>query len=99
MEAVKSKLQCKQVQARLKPAQQPFIKEKVKDGVVENIMELPRDNSRTQVVVFETQARSFLPLAVGGGEGGEGVINGKNNIEAKIPKGNNLNIPLKFKSN
>ena len=87
------------MQARLKPAQQPFIKEKVKDGVMENIMELPRDNSRTQVVVFETQARSFLPLAVGGGEGGEGGINGKNNIEAKIPKGNNLNIPLKFKSN
>ena len=36
---------------------------------------------------------------MGGGEGGEGGINGKNNIEAKIPKGNNLNIPLKFKSN
>ena len=84
------------VQARLKPAQQPFIKEKVKDGVVENIMELPRDNSRTQVVVFETQARSFLPSAVGCGEGGEGGINGKNNIEAKIPKGNNVSIPLKF---
>ena len=54
MEAVKAP-----VQARLKPAQQPFIKEKVKDGVVENIMELPRDNSRTQVVVFEVFSRQL----------------------------------------
>ena len=30
-----------------------------------------RDNSRTQVVVFETQAGSFLPLVMGGVEGGE----------------------------
>nr|POE65756.1 hypothetical protein CFP56_45881 [Quercus suber]POF23559.1 hypothetical protein CFP56_50154 [Quercus suber] len=39
VEAVKAPMQ-----ARLKPAQQPFIKEKAKDGVVEKIMELPRDN-------------------------------------------------------
>ena len=32
---------------------------------------------------------------MGGGEGGEGGINGKNKIEKKIPEGNNLNIPLK----
>ena len=32
---------------------------------------------------------------MGGGEGGEGGINGKNKIEEKIPEGNNLNIPLK----
>ena len=42
------------IQARLKPIQQPFIKEKVKDGVMENILEPPRDNSHTQVVVHET---------------------------------------------
>ena len=49
MEAVKAP-----IQARLKPIQQPFVKEKVKDGVVENILEPPRDNSHTQVVVYET---------------------------------------------
>ena len=32
---------------------------------------------------------------MGGGEGGEGGINGKNKIEEKISEGNNLNIPLK----
>ena len=36
---------------------------------------------------------------MGGGEGGEGGINGKNIIEEKILKGNKLNIPLKFNSN
>ena len=36
---------------------------------------------------------------MGGGEGGEGGINGKNIIEEKIPEGNKLNIPLKFNSN
>ena len=36
---------------------------------------------------------------MGGGEGGEGSINGKNNIEEKIPEGNKLNIPLNFNSN
>ena len=47
------------VQVRLKPVQQPFIKEKVKDGVVKNNLEPLRDNYRTQVVVFEIQAESF----------------------------------------
>nr|POE66298.1 hypothetical protein CFP56_55615 [Quercus suber] len=74
------------VQARLKPVQQPCIKEKVKDGVVENILEPPRDNSRTQVVVYETQASSFPLAAVGGGKGGEGGINGKEIFEEKIPE-------------
>ena len=32
---------------------------------------------------------------MGGGEDGEGGINGKNKIEEKILEGNNLNIPLK----
>ena len=32
---------------------------------------------------------------MGGGEGGEGGINGKNKIEEKILEGNNLDIPLK----
>ena len=32
---------------------------------------------------------------MGGGEGGEGDINGKNKIEEKILEGNNCNIPLK----
>jgi len=36
---------------------------------------------------------------VGGGEGREGGINGKNIIEEKIPEGNQLSIPLKFNSN
>ena len=47
------------VQVRLKPVKQPFIKEKVKDGVVKNNLEPLRDNYRTQVVVFEIQAESF----------------------------------------
>ena len=34
------------VQARLKLAQLPFIKEKAKDGVVEKRMEFPKNNSR-----------------------------------------------------
>ena len=38
------------VQVRPKHVQQPFIKEKVKDGVVKNVVELPSDN--TQVVIF-----------------------------------------------
>ena len=58
-------------------------------------MEFSSDNSRTQVVVSETQAGSFPPSAIGGGEGGEYGINGKNKIEEKIPEGNNFNIPLK----
>ena len=87
------------VQARLKPIQQPFINEKVKHGAVEKILERPRDNSRTQVVLYETQAGIFPQAAMGGGEGGEGSINGKNNIEEKIPEGNKLNIPLNFNSN
>ena len=87
------------VQARLKPIQQPFIKEKVKDGAVEKILERPRDNSHTQVVLYETQAGNFPQAAMGGGEGGEGSINGKNNIEEKISEGNKLNIPLNFNSN
>lgn len=95
MEAVKVP-----VPARLKLVQQPCIKEKVKDGVVENILEHPRDNSRTQEVVYETQAGS-LPLAAvgGGGEGGGGGINDKAIFEEKILEGNKLNIPLKFNSN
>ena len=36
---------------------------------------------------------------MGDGEGGEGVINGKNILEAKIPEGNNIGIPFKFNSN
>ena len=87
------------VQARLKPVQQPFIKKNVKDGIMKNIMEISSDNSRTHVVVFETQAESFPQSVVGSGEGGEGGINGKNKIEEKILKGNNLNIPLKFNLN
>ena len=87
------------VQARLKPIQQPFIKEKVKDGVVEKILERPRDNSHTQLVLYETQAGKFPQAAMGGGEGGEGSINGKNNIEEKIPEGNKLNIALNSNSN
>ena len=88
------------VQARLKPIQQLFIKEKVKDGVVKNNnLEPPRDNSRSQIVVSETQAGSFPQATVGGGEGGEGGIQGKNIIEEKIPKGNKFTIPLKFNSN
>ena len=83
------------VQARLKHVQQPLIKEKVKDGIVKNIVEIPSDKSRTQVVVIETQAGSFPQLAGGDGEGGEGGINGKNKIEEKILEGNNLDIPLK----
>ena len=86
VEAVKAPMQ-----ARSKPAQQPFIKEKVKDGVVEKIMEFSREN--------DTQAGSFSPAAMGDGEGGEGVINGKNILEAKIPEGNNISIPFKFNSN
>ena len=35
------------VQARLKHVQQPLIKEKVKAGIMKNIVELPSDNSRT----------------------------------------------------
>nr|POF27447.1 alpha-n-acetylglucosaminidase [Quercus suber] len=87
------------VQARLKLVQQPCIKEKVKDGVMENIFEPLRDNSRTQVVVYETQAVSLHQAAVGGGEGGEGGINGKAFFEEKISEGNKLNILLKFNSN
>ena len=83
------------VQARLKPVQQPFIKKNVKDGIMKNIMEISSDNSRTHVVVFETQAESFPQSVVGSGEGGEGGINGKNKIEEKILEGNNLDIPLK----
>ena len=79
----------------MKHVQHPLIKEKVKDGIVKNIVEIPSDNSHTQVVVFETQAGSFPQLAVGSGEGGERGINGKNKIEEKILEGNNLNIPLK----
>ena len=85
------------VQARLNLAQQPFIKAKVKDGVVKNNnLEPPKDNSCTQVVVSETQVGSFSQVAVGGGEGG---INGKIIVEEKIPEGNKFNIPLKFNSN
>ena len=47
------------VQARLKHVQQPLVNEKVKAGTVKNIVEFLSDNSRTQVVVFETQAKSF----------------------------------------
>ena len=47
------------VQARLKHVQQPLVNEKVKAGSVKNIVEFLSDNSRTQVVVFETQAKSF----------------------------------------
>ena len=36
---------------------------------------------------------------MGGGEGEEGGIDGKNIIKEKILKGNNLNIPLKFNLN
>ena len=85
------------VQARPKPVQQPFIKEKVKDGVVKNILDLPSDN--TQVVVFEKQAGSLPQAAVGGGEGEEGGINGKTIIKEKISEGNNHNIPFKFNLN
>nr|POF12373.1 hypothetical protein CFP56_71844 [Quercus suber] len=85
------------VQARPKPVQQPFIKEKVKDGVVKNILELSSDN--TQVVVFENQAGNFPQATMGGGEGEEGGINGKTIIKEKISEGNNLNIPLKFNLN
>ena len=42
------------VQARLKHVQQPLIKEKVKAGIVKNIVELSSDNSHTQIVVSET---------------------------------------------
>ena len=59
MEAVKAP-----VQARSKLAQQPFIKEKAKDGVMGKRMEFSKNNSRTQV------AENFLPSAVGDGEGG-----------------------------
>ena len=88
------------VQARLKLVQQPFIKEKVKAGLVKNNnLEPPRDNSSTQVAVSETQVGSFPQAAAGGGEGGEDGINGKNIIEEKIPKRNKFSIPLKFNSN
>nr|POE97052.1 hypothetical protein CFP56_48036 [Quercus suber] len=83
------------VQARLKHVQQPLINKKVKAGSMKNIVEFSSDNSHTQVVVSETQAGSFPQSVVGGGEGGEGGINGKNKIEEKIPEGNNVNIPLK----
>nr|POE60730.1 hypothetical protein CFP56_53391 [Quercus suber] len=86
VEAVKAPLQ-----ARSKPAQQLFIKENAKDGVVEKKMELPRDS--------DTQAGSFLPAAKGDDEVGEGAINGKSIIEAEIPEGNNTSIPFKFNSN
>ena len=42
------------VQARLKHVQQPLIKEKVKAGIMKDIVELSSDNSRTQIVVSET---------------------------------------------
>ena len=42
------------VQARLKHVQQPLIKEKVKAGIMKDIVELSSDNSRTQMVVSET---------------------------------------------
>ena len=64
-----------------------------------NNLEPPRDNSRSQIVVSETQAGSFPQATVGGGEGGESGIQGKNIIEEKIPKGNKFSIPLKFNSN
>ena len=57
------------VQARSKLAQQPFIKEKAKDGVVGKRMEFPKNNSHTQV------AENFLPSVVGDGKGGESGIN------------------------
>ena len=62
---------------------------------MKNIVELPSNNSWHT----GSQARSFPQSTVGGGEGGEGGINGKNKIEEKIPKGNNLNIPLKSNLN
>ena len=36
---------------------------------------------------------------MGGVEGRDGGINGKNNIKVKILEGNNLRFPLKFNSN
>ena len=42
------------VRAMLKHVQQPLIKDKVKAGNMRNIVEIPSDNSRTQVVVSET---------------------------------------------
>ena len=42
------------VQARLKHVQQPLIKEKVKAGIMKDIVELSSDNSHTQIVVSET---------------------------------------------
>lgn len=36
---------------------------------------------------------------MGGVEGRDGGINGKNNIKAKIPEGNNLRFPLEFNLN
>nr|POE75998.1 hypothetical protein CFP56_53517 [Quercus suber] len=55
VEAVKAPMQ-----ARLMHVQQPFINVKVKAGSVKKIVESPIDNSGTQVVVSETQAKFFL---------------------------------------
>ena len=87
------------VQASLKRTQQSFIREKDKNRVGEKIAEPLRDESCTQVIVFEARDGRFLLSAVGGVEGRDGGINGKNNIKAKIPEGNNLRFPLKFNSN
>ena len=47
------------VQARdMKHSQQPFIREKEKDRMVEKKAEPSRDKPCTQVVVFETQAKT-----------------------------------------
>ena len=76
-----------------------FIREKDKNRVGEKIAEPLRDESCTQVIVFEARDGRFLLSAVGGVEGRDRGINGKNNIKAKIPEGNNLRFPLKFNSN
>ena len=72
------------VQARVKHLQQPIIREKDKDRIVEKKVDPPRDKNCTQVVVFEAQAGKSSLTVVGGVEGRDCDTKWNNKFEVKI---------------
>uniref|UniRef100_A0A7N2LGJ2 Uncharacterized protein n=1 Tax=Quercus lobata TaxID=97700 RepID=A0A7N2LGJ2_QUELO len=72
------------MQARLKPVQQPFIKEKVKDGIVKNIAELLSDNSCTQEHRWwpKPPMNHYQRLVLRVGREGSAITNSDSDFEA-----------------
>ena len=87
------------VQARVKHSQQPIIREKDKDRIVEKKVDPPRDKNCTQVVVFEAQVGKSSLTVVGGVEGRDRDTKWNNKFEVKIQEGNKHKFPLRFNLN